>query len=398
MSFLDTVVDYFKASRKRRGFLVCALLLIALILRVLLFSVPSYDIIDFYTPWYEMFLRYGRDTALGMTFSIATPPMLYLIDIMTLFPFIPRDAAMRVLGTVFDLFTAWGIYASLKALGKDSVIRWIGTITFLFMPVIIAGSAMWGQADIFYIAFLVWMVYFLVKGNNFWATVCLGVAFSFKLQAMIVAPLFLVLIARRKYPLYLLLVIPVVYFISVVPAWIAGQPLKDLLMVYLAQFGQYTLPSANAANPYFFLNQIPNRDLVNWIGLGVTTLAMLAYLGIRVFKWKDVSTKSMLYDLSVLTLLLPFLLPKMHDRYFLPAAVFLFLLTFIDIHAIWAALLCQLALLFSYVPYFTHWSNEWVYVAAVFNLAAVVWLVMQFKDNVGRSAEPIIQDMNAAHQ
>ena len=108
---------------------------------------------------------------------------------------------MRVLGTVFDLFTAWGIYASLKALGKDSVIRWIGTITFLFMPVIIAGSAMWGQADIFYIAFLVWMVYFLVKGNNFWATVCLGVAFSFRLQAMIVAPLFLVLIARRKYPL-----------------------------------------------------------------------------------------------------------------------------------------------------------------------------------------------------
>jgi Gpi18-like mannosyltransferase len=261
------------------------------------------------------------------------------------------------------------------------MVRWAGTFAFLFMPVIIAGSAMWGQADIFYIAFLVWMVYYLVKGNNFWATVCFAVAFSFKLQALMVAPLFLVLIARRKYPVYWLLVIPAVYFLSVVPAWIAGQPLKDLLMVYLAQFGQYTLPSANAANPYIFLNGVENHSLVNIIGLAVTTLAMLLYLGIRWFKWKDVSTRSILYDLALLTLLLPFLLPKMHDRYFLPAAVFLLLLTFVDARIIWAALLSQLALLFSYVPYFTHYSNEWVYAAALFNLAAVVVLMKGYWEN-----------------
>ncbi len=391
MDILENVIAYFKASRARRNCLLGGIVLLALLVRLLLFGSPSKDITDFFGPWYDTFLRYGRDTALGMDFYNYSPPTLYLFDLMTVFTFIPRDAAIRLVAVVFDFFAAWGVYRILKLLFRDKLTAWMGTIAFLFMPAMVASSAMWGQADIFYLSFLIWMLYFLLKGKNLLATIAFAIAFAFKLQALMAAPLFLILIVRRKYPLYWLLVIPAVYFLSVVPAWVAGRPLGELLTVYLSQYEQYTLPSANAANPYIFFNwvSVNDRSLVAWIGLGVTAAFMLSYLFLRIFKWKGVAPKDLVYDLALLTLVLPFLLPKMHERYFLPAAVFLLLLTFFNLRALWPALLCQVAVLMSYVPYFTRWSNEWVHVGAVFNMAAAVCLVMMCvrhhqREEVGR--------------
>src|SRR5262249_12192091 len=105
-----------------------------------------------------------------------------------------------------------------------------------------------GQYDIIYSTFVLGFVLFNLKGAPRKAVFCLGLAFSFKLQTIFVAPYVLYLILRRKIALQHLLIVPTVYAAAMFPAWLLGRPVSELATIYVGQIQENAFLSINALN------------------------------------------------------------------------------------------------------------------------------------------------------
>lgn len=364
--------------KKPKILLTIAVILVAIALRVLLFHVYSDDIDRIESGWYDEFVEKGRDDAFKEIFYNYSPPLLYLIDITTLFRFIPKGIAIRLISVIFDFFAAFAFYKIISLKFPGGLLKWIGFYSLLMLPTVFIESGMWGQSDIIYTSFLLWTFYFLLRDKQLYAVTFFSVAFAFKLQALFFAPIFAILIFRRKINFWFVFIIPLVFFLSVVPAWLAGGPLDKLIMIYFSQFDTYQSLSMRAPNIYLFVPSEPGYDVKVFIGMLVTSVVVVGYVIMRMLKWGKNDEISLCYDAVLLLMLIPFLLPKMHERYFFTGGVFLLLLAFYDYRMIWATILSQASSLFAYIPYFTGWSDIFAQIGAVINTFLIVGLIIEF--------------------
>jgi Gpi18-like mannosyltransferase len=149
--------------------------------------------------------------------------------------------------------------------------------------------------------------------------VWVGVAVSFKAQAAFLAPfVFAVLLrARRPWPMWL--VPPAVYALVMTPAWLAGWPAADLLLVYIRQAGELPGFISAAPQPWIVVRWLrpdwaPDAFILGYVA------ALLATGAIAFGLQRHLSTVEGLLLVALLSAsLLPFLLPKMHERYLLLA-------------------------------------------------------------------------------
>jgi Gpi18-like mannosyltransferase len=369
-------------EKKSTVLLSVALISMALAIRILLLHISSFDIDSFEGVWYDTFIKIGRIDAFKEVFFNYSPPLLYLIDITTLFRFIPKEIAIKLISVVFDFFAAIAIYKIIALKYSNIFVKWLGFYSLLFLPTVFIESGMWGQSDIIYTSFLLWTLYFLFKRKNVFAVLSFAIAFSFKMQAVFFGPIFLILILQKKYPIWHLLLIPVVYFVSIVPAWLAGGPLKELLLIYFSQFDSYHALSMRGPNLYQFIPTDPGYEIKVLIGMIVTFLFVGAYMVIRWLKWKDNQSITMCFDTAFLMTMIPFLLPKMHERYFVAGGVFLLLLVFFEPKTLWIAIMSQASSLLAFVPYFTGWSDIFAKIGAIFNVFVVIGLILCLKEYI----------------
>jgi Gpi18-like mannosyltransferase len=147
-------------------------------------------------------------------------------------------------------------------------------------------------------------------------------------------------------------VAPLVYAAMMTPAWLAGRPVLELAAIYLDQGSYYRVLAANAPNPWAFIEKyhlLPYRPAV-LAGLAVAAAANLALVMKAVnARLDDVQARLLL--LASTTLASPYLLPKMHDRYFFLADVFTILLAVVAPRYRLAALAMQGASLAVYLAF-----------------------------------------------
>jgi Gpi18-like mannosyltransferase len=280
-------------------------------------------------------------------------------------------------------------------------------------------------------------------GKDGAAVLLFAIGLSFKLQAVFLAPFFLFLFVKKEIPLKYLLVFPLVYLVAISPAWIAGRPVGDLLLIYLKQKEYYNAVNLNAANVYqlagdmafvrdtkiyillgclgvpvflymwwrksfaslfrelalgrriayvvalippvlmllkpyldgVLLKTIVGRSMYagvfakapwirDWLmGPGLDAIAnfglvMTAVVTVAVVYLAWSGRKKILEDRALIlesallsTLLLPFLLPRMHERYFYPADILSIAYAFYRPRHFWVPIAIELISLFSYAPY-----------------------------------------------
>lgn len=384
---IDRIDAHFLQNRKQRNLILILGVLLALAIRVFFLWVPSWDMGGIQAAWYDELIKVGRIDAFAKIFYNYTPAPVYLIDIMTLFRFIPKEPAMKLITFPFDFFAAWGVWKILNLKWKNGFLPWAGFLGFLFLPTVFVESGMWGQTDIVFASFLVWCFYYIQKEKLWWAFFFLSLSFCFKLQSLFLGPLLLLLFVRKKTPFYYFFAIPVTYFVSVLPAWIIGSPLKDLLLTYFLQFSDYHELTKRAPNLYIYLTANvfdPYYRVIVIAGIVVTLLVIFGYIILRTVRWKDLGKKSLAFDAALFTLVIPFLLPKMHDRYFYAGCVFLFILSFYEIRALAPLVLAQIGSLLAFIPYFSGWSTIFVMFGTPFMLVAVIWLaLLTHKNHLG---------------
>ncbi|MBD2345017.1 hypothetical protein [Anabaena subtropica] len=332
---------------------VPAYLIIAIIFAVLirLVCVPnqSSDYKSFLAPWYDFIVINGGFSALKYGFADYTPPYLYwLVIAATLLSGLPKILAIKLFAMSIDFVCAFFTYKIVKLKYPEGKLGNFAFITVILSPVVIYNSAIWGQCDSIYTTGLIACIYFLCIQKQIPALVSFGLALSFKLQAMFLSPLLLIMLLKKRIMWYFLPIIPLVYLLAMIPAWLAGRPMPELLLVYFNQANKYKELAKGVPN---FYQWIPNDfyRVVTTIGV-IGTIFVILLLAYIVYKNKQEITQERLIYLATLSvLLLPYILPKMHQRYFYPADICSIILAFYLPQYRWIAIVVQLSSLFSYL-------------------------------------------------
>jgi Gpi18-like mannosyltransferase len=322
---------------------------LAVLLRFSLWNFENYDTRDFLVPWYNAIVENGRWRSFRLGFSNYTPPYLYLLTLATYLPVNPLHA-VKLVSFVFDLPLAY-YAARLVALKYEArTVRFAAFFAVLFAPTVFCNSALWGQCDAMYTTFLLGSLYYLLRENLWRALLLLGLALSFKLQAVFLLPLYAFLYLRGRFPLRYWLLLPGVYLATILPAGLLGRPWRELLTIYAGQAKTYPSLTQSAAN---FYQWIPQEIVPAWNRGGVIFTAGLLFVLCYLFvRSRAALTNELLLRLAMAVLLLvPFTLPRMHERYFFAADVLAVVYAFYFPRRWYLPLLVGFSSLLSYAPF-----------------------------------------------
>jgi Gpi18-like mannosyltransferase len=153
-----------------------------------------------------------------------------------------------------------------------------------------------------------------------------GLAFAIKGQAAFLAPFFLAFLLQRRVPLHLWPIPALVAGLMLLPALLAGWPATDLLFKYVQQGTQLPTFISNAPNPWSILAALapelgPSLVLPGFLVAAAVSLTLAWSLRTRLLDPIGIVRAALLSALVV-----PTVLPKMHERYFLLADVLAFVL------------------------------------------------------------------------
>lgn len=287
----------------------------------------SHDYTLYLRRWYYIIADERSDAFLWdfSNYNVLYPYLLYLAVIFL--PNLSPLVFIKAVSIVFDFVLAFFVYKCVRfKYTQQRLFPCLAALATLFAPFVILNSSVWGQSDSIYTAFLIACLYALLKDRQAWAFIAFGVSFSFKLQAIFLAPFIICLVLKNRVKWrYLLCSLPV-YLVTLLPAWHIGRPLRDLLLIYFNLTQQYEKLSLGAPNPYQW---IPIH-YYHWYPLGVVfTIFVVLGVALLIFKSRvDITPNLLVYLATFSTLIVPFFLPKMHDRYFFPAGVIAIVLAF----------------------------------------------------------------------
>ena len=323
----------------------------AVLVRYPLLDFKSADFFNSLKPWYVTIRTMGF-SAFATDFTTYNPPYLYeLYLIARYFPDTPNVLAIKIPSLIADFIGAYFVYRVARLKFADGPLPPVAAFTFLMAPTVVLNSAFWGQADILFTAPLVASLFFLMKGRNSLAMLAFGFSLAFKLQAIFLAPLLLGLFLRGSLSWKHLLWVPLVLFAALVPAAIAGRPILDLLLVYFSQTEIFQRLQLNAPTAYAWMPDIGlTQRYFTFTGVVFAAAAGFA-LAMLILKSKAKLTADLLLQLTLLCfLLIPFFLPKMHDRYFFPADVLSIIFAFYFPKYFFIPCVVILASFFAYQP------------------------------------------------
>jgi len=324
---------------------------VALLLRAALLHGENRDT-ELFTLWLAYLQDNGAAELLRHDFVINYTP-LYLYHLILANAVLPGDAELLIvkyLPIVFDVVCAYLAYKLVRLRHTAGRLPLVAFGVVLFAPTVVVNSSYWGQVDSVWTAGLLACVYFLITRREALAFVAFGLAFALKVQAVFLLPLLVVLALRREVRWRSFLLIPAVYLASIVPAAIAGRPFWDLATLYKQQAGYFAELTLNAANLYAWIPDRHSERLApaaTFFALALVLGAVLLAARLPVRLDADTIVATAAFSL----LLVPFVLPHMHERYFYAADVLTIVLAFYRPRWAFVAVLVQVVSFLSYWPF-----------------------------------------------
>lgn len=289
------------------------LFVVGLIFKTILLPTRTGDYIGFLQPWIDFIQSHGYFRALKYNFYNYTPSYIYILVLIAKTGLNPLYM-VKIVSILFEYLAAFfiGKIAFLKT--KNITVLWLSLVVIPLLPTVLLNSSYLSQCDSIYASFVFGSIYYLLKERKLISVVLLGLAFAFKMQAIIMLPFFFVMMLRGKINWYYFLVVPVVFLISLLPAWFIGRPINELLTVYISQSNHYEFLSLNFPNLYIFID---NKFYETGKLIGITFTFFFTVLFGRYLSQKEyVYTFDNLVQLAFLSsIVIPFILPGMHERY-----------------------------------------------------------------------------------
>jgi Gpi18-like mannosyltransferase len=310
------------------GFFIAALAAGMIIRTVSLTQINNSDYLFCLAPWAEGFRNHGW-SYIVTTWSDYNVTYLYIIGGIARIPL--NDLYLyKLVSVIFDcgIVIAGLRLANVFHFGplRKAV---LGGALFL-APTVWLNSSFWGQCDSIYVFFCLLGLVFILEDRPALSAVCAAAAFSFKMQAIFILPIFAVLwmVKRvkwwREIPVFL-----GTYFITVIPAWLIGRPLFDILLIYFNQTQTYSSRlNLNSPSAYALLGpdtsnlSASTHDILFKTGL-VLAFCFLGALLLIAWVFRDrIGSRAIFLFALTMVIGIPWLLPSMHDRYFYLADIF----------------------------------------------------------------------------
>lgn len=306
------------------------IMICAIILRISSLPHKNADT-DVYIQWYNQLANQGF-SKMADNYSVYTPPYLYLLWLATLTKgAIQPLLAIKLIPIIFDCLSAFAVYKLVKLKYPHGNLPFLSFAGFFLLPTVLVNSSFWGQVDSFYTSFLLLCIFFLVTNRPLPAMLVFGMAISIKIQSVFLVPFLIVMAFKKHIPWSYFFLVPFVYLLTILPAVLAGMPFIKALTIYVSQANASGAPSMNAPNLYSLIIYPP--FYIDWEaavrgGLFLAAISIISWTVIYTRRQYELNHKVMILSMLASLALVPYVLPKMHDRYFYPADVLSYIFAF----------------------------------------------------------------------
>lgn len=287
--------------------------------RMPMLDVVSDDSRFFLLPWY------GQIRENGLSIQVGNYNFLYqmMIFLLTKVPMEPLHA-YKFLSIVFDYLLAAGTALLTAQIAKEGK-QWKAVFAYgavLLSPIVVLNSAAWAQCDSIFCCFAIFALLALAKEKWSLSMILMGLAFSFKLQAVFLLPVFLfVYYQRRKFTVLQFALIPLTMVLAGLPMAFLGRNVLDIFKIYSEQTETYPNMALNYPSVWLLLAAERNPEqyaLLKNLAIFLT-VAILAVLMVQWLRQKVEATGENLISMAFLLCYTCVLfLPAMHERYGYP--------------------------------------------------------------------------------
>ncbi len=241
-------------DRHYRKMIACIIFIFSVVSRMDALSFESRDFQNYLLPWYMQIRELGGFAALSTQVGNYGIAYQTIIAAMTYLPFNPLYL-YKGLSILFDYGMALGtgLLASKLAKKDHRFVFWICFFAALLMPTVVMNSSVWGQCDSIYTCFLVFSILFLLDERYVFSFIFLGLALSFKLQAILIMPLYCFYFYQRRNFRISCFALPFcVLWVSSLPGILHGQSVLCAFNVYKSQTVEQTFQGLGGQFPSFW--------------------------------------------------------------------------------------------------------------------------------------------------
>ena len=290
---------------------LCALCALAMLARVSFIERSSGDYDIYLADWIAK-LAAGSFSE-GMRANIGEYNVLYqyILFVITRLG-VPALYAVKAVSFIGDAFLAG---AAAKLAGRKNGLLAFGAV--LLLPTVVLNGGMFAQCDSLYAACALWGLALALGDRPAASAACFALSLAFKLQSAFLLPIVIVLWAGGKLKVRDVLIFLLTLLCVMLPALLGGKSLASIVGVYTAQTGLYTGLNYNAAS-FFGLMETAGLDVYAYGNFGLSlafgACALLVMAGVR--RAESMTDRETVRLALLMVLLIVFLLPRMHERYF----------------------------------------------------------------------------------
>ena len=335
--------------------------ILAIVARAVLFNRTSADINGCIFPWYENLYTNGFK-GLGTQTGDYTPAYNYFLFFLSLFRLEPGSNALLYCIKIYSILHDFGvaIFASLiiyKLTNKDKLKTVLAYALSLMGITIILNSGWWGQCDSIYTMFSLAAIYFFLCKKQRIAMIFVGCAFCYKLQTIFILPVFIIAMLRKEYKFRYIIWIPIIYILMCIPACFAApsffQRLGECLKVYINQTGNsYRQLSLNAGTLYTIIfTNFKEEETLSAMAIPLAIFVIGTFIFMHFRSKREIDNKLYFKMFAFYSLLVPFMLPHMHDRYYYISDILIPLYALINIKKFYVPILSVTNSMIGYMVY-----------------------------------------------
>lgn len=314
----------------KKELIKCSIIVaIFIMLNIIFINVIGEDYFIYLVKWIDEIVDLGKINSLSVQIGNYTPPYIYFLIIGT---YITTNNIfwIKLISTIFTIGIVIVSYFIIKEFKKD--IKLSNALIILLIPSVFINSGIIGQCDSIYTFFVLLFILLILKNKKRSALFFFGVSLAFKLQAIFVAPIFLYLLLKKKIRVVDIFYIPLGFIVTMLPSIVYGRNIFDIIKVELLQSGTYSKFVKSAPNIYSLLHlNYKEIDSLTKIVLSLLTIILSIYIVLKNIKKTEYNNKTFMEKVMLLSLMIPYFLPSMHDRYFYMASIFCYIFfIFID--------------------------------------------------------------------